>query len=233
VWEVTVMGTYEEMRSGRRLVRAGAWLGVATAVGLLGLFAANGEQTLGGVLAILAWTTVLAIPSVWALLSLDRRPSLLPPAIWGALVVAAVQMFGLVPPIHLVVALLFWLGHRRRPFSSAPVAAWKRLLLAAALLAPSLVMGSHLDPVCTTVAVDGTETTNTDPGAPSGWRLGFGGSSVSNSTVGPDEVETRCTSDTTVWWEGAAGLLVAVAVAVPGLRWPINAAERRSDTLGV
>lgn len=229
------MGAYEDILSGRRLVRAGAWLGIAAAVGLLGLFAVNGERTLGGVLAILAWTTVLVIPSVWALLSLDRRPSLLLAAIWGALVVAAVQMFGLLPPIHLVVALLFWLGHRRRPVSSAPVVAWKRLLMAAALLVPPLVMGSHLDPVCTTLAADGTVTT-TEEGQ-GGWRLGLGGSSVTTSGSGGNGFDvlqtTTCSSDTTVWWEGLAGLVVALAVALPGFRWPANRPSHHTDTLKV
>lgn len=224
------MGTYEDIRSSRRLVMAGAWLGIAAALAIFGLFAANAEWTPGRALAVPASVAVLAIPSVWALLSLDRRPSLLPAAIGGALVVAALEMFGLLPPIHLVVALLFWLGHRRRPALPAPVAVWKRPLMAAALLLPSLVMGSHPDPVCTTVAADGTETTTADQGAP-GWRLGLAGSSVETSTTGPNGVETTCTPDTTVWWEGLAGLLASLAVAAPGVRWPTVTAKAGTDTL--
>jgi hypothetical protein len=190
-------------------------------------------------LAALAWVTVLGVPAAWAWLSLDRRPSLLPAAAMASLVVAVVELFVLVPPVHLVPALLFWLGHRRRPQSPNRVAPWKRPLMAAALVLPALAMGSHLDPVCTTVGRGWHRAHHRRPGRSDGMghrSRGRHHRDEHHRDEGADGSAggtTTCTSDTTVWWEGAPGLLVAVAVAVPGFRWPVNAAFRRSDTLGV
>jgi hypothetical protein len=236
------MGTYEDIRSARSLVLAGVWVSLCLALAGLAAFVTNIEWAAGNMLAALAWVTVLSAPAAWAWLSLDRRPSLLPAAAMSSLVVAVVGLFVLVPPVHLVPALLFWLGHRRRAQVPDRVSPWKRPLMAAALVLPAVAMGSHLDPVCTTVAEDGTALTTADPSAPTGWDIGLGGATTETSTIetsasGAGEsgagTTRTCTSDTTVWWEGAAGLVVAVAVAVPGFRWPINVAAPRSDTLGV
>jgi hypothetical protein len=230
------MGTYEDIRSARRLVLAGVWLSLGLALAGIALVALNSEWAAGTALAALAWVIVLGVPAAWAWLSLDRRQSLLPAAAMASLVVAVAELFALVPPVHLIPALLFWLGHRRRPQSPNPVAPWKRPLMAAALVLPALAMGSHLDPICTTVGEDGTTLTTAYPGAATGWSIGLGGATTETSTSGASGSEggsTTCTSDTTAWWEGAAGLLVAVAVSVPGLRWPVNRAMQRSDTLGV
>lgn len=229
------MGTYDDIRSTRRLVLVGAWLGLAASTAGLVLFLINVEFATGSVLGMVAWVAVLAVPSMWAFRSLDRRPTLLPAAAMGALVVGLVELFVFVPPVHLIAALVFWLAARRRPAPGAPVASWKRPLMAATLVLPALVMSSHLDPVCTTVGADGTtETTQVGEG---GWSLGLGGSSSSttaSSSSGFDAVETTtCSSDTTVWWEGVAGLAVALAVALPGVRWPANLPARSVDTLNV
>ncbi len=231
------MGTYRDIRSARRMVLAGVWVSLGLVLTGVTLFVANIELAASNVLAAIAWVTVLGVPAAWAWLSLDRRPSLLPAAAMSSLAVAVVGLFAFLPPVHLVPALLFWLGHRRRAQAPDRVRPWKRPLMAAALVLPAVAMGSHLDPVCTTVAEDGTALTTLYPGAPTGWSIGLGGAITETSTSRADASgggsTTTCTSDTTVWWEAAAGLVVAVAVAVPGLRWPVNATARRSDTLGV
>lgn len=223
------MGTYDDIRSTRRLVQIGAWLGLAASTAGLVLSLANVEFAAGPILAMAAWVVVLAIPSLWALHSLDRRPALLPAAAMGALVAGLVELFAFVPPVHLIPALLFWLAVRRRPTSGGSVAPWKRPAMAAALVLPALAMGSHLDPVCTTVTLDGTVTTR-----PQGeWRLGLGSATVESSSSDSGGSETSCASDTTVWWEGAAGLVVALAAGLPGVRWPANRPAREVDTLKV
>lgn len=225
------MGTYEEIHSARRLVQLGAAVGLVTAASPVAVAVALGGVTPSRIMAMLAWGVVFAIPPVWALLALDRRPDLLAAATSAAVVVAVVQALTFIPPVHLVVALLFWSSRRRRISSDRPVARWKPPIMAMALVLPALAMGSHLDPVC--VAADGTVTTTVGDAARRGWALGVGGSGVETTVVSPEGEQTTCSADSVVWWEGLAGVLLAVTVALPGLRWPPRVAGAEMDRLEV
>jgi hypothetical protein len=216
------MGTYEGIRTARRLVVIGAWSGAGLALAYLAVAIAEAESAPGAIWTLFPLSVLLATPSVWALLSLDRRPALLPAAAMAAVVVAVIELllfFFL--PVHLIPAILFSTAVRRRPRPESARPPWKRPLMAAALVLPLLGLISHLDPVCTTVAADGSVVQQANDGAPTGWRFQVLSMAFSTSSVAvPGEERTTCFSDSTVWWEGLSSLVLAVAVVLPGLRWP-------------
>lgn len=218
------MGTYEDIRTTRRLVVIGAWSGAGLALAYMAVGIAEAESAPGGLWTLLPLSLLLATPSVWALLSLDRRPVLLPAAAMAALVVGVIELYlFFFLPVHLIPAILFSTAVRRRPRPEPARSPWKRPLMAAALVLPLLGLFSHLDPVCTTVAADGSVVKQVNEGARTGWRFQVISMATSTSPFDvPGEERTTCFSDSTVWWEGVSSIVLAVAVLIPGLRWPPN-----------
>ncbi len=228
------MGTYEDIRAGRRLVIAGVAAGYLLALAAAALFVINLDgQIPGGVWQVAAWLVLLVTPPTWAAMSLDRRPSLLRVATYSAVALTFLTLFGgLLPPVHLVIVILWLLAERRRP--GRPVeptgSTWKRPLLAVAVVIPALLMYAHLDPVCAVTDVGGHTVITADSDAPSGWRLGTSVVSGSSVSSGPETETTTCWSDSIEWWEGLVGLLAAVAVLGIGTRWPANDQIRSTAT---
>ena len=93
------MTMFRQIKRNRRIVAGTAVLVMVLAVAI-GVFADDGP----GVLQATATVAALALPAVFALISLDRRPSLLPGAVMAALI-AGVLVLGLLP-LWLVVAIV-------------------------------------------------------------------------------------------------------------------------------
>ncbi|HSM43608.1 MAG TPA: hypothetical protein VK969_01185 [Acidimicrobiia bacterium] len=217
------MSTYRQIKSSRRLIWAGILVGYALAIGLA---LANLGSEAGTVLSAAAFFAALSLPSSLALASLDRRPALLTMAAMAALVQGALLLGSVVGVLEVVPATLWYLASQRRPRpATAPrQATWMRPLLAAATLAPLLVMFFHLDPLCVVSDPDGTVVrTYVEEGAPSGWEFGLGSYSTGSSDAGPGEI-TSCTSNRIVPWEAGASLFLSSLYLVLVVRlWPTAA----------
>lgn len=233
------MNTYQDIKASRRLVVAGAAIGylIVAAAGVL--FVVNRNDGVPGMTwQIPAWLIVLAIPPTWAIRSLDRRPSLLTAATYAALALGVFETLGgLFLPVHLVVAIVWAFSTRRRPRRAPePIgSAWKRPLLALAVVVPALLMYAHLDPVCVTTMPDGSSVTTVDTTAPSGWRIGSTIIGTSSSTTGFEPDAQTCWNDSIVLWEGLLGLVAAGLGMAAGWRWPSNdvVLESRGGTTSV
>ena len=213
------MTTYRDIKSGRRLIRAGIGFAVSIA---LAMAIASYISADGSVLRSLALLGFMSVPAAFALLALDRRPSLLTAAAMAALVQSVLLLTSGIGLLQVVPAILWYLAGQKRPRpAAAPAwATWARPLVAVATLLPLVVMFSHLDPVCTVTDADGTViSTEIDPNAPTGWTLSLGGLTATASTES-DGVTRSCTNDTVLPWE--SGLSLAVTVLLVGLvtRWP-------------
>lgn len=218
------MNVFETIKRNRRIViiAAGAvYLITAVALGA-GVVSGNIEifQAVG--LAVAA-----TLPATLALMSLNRRPSLLTVAWMAALVSAFVIITA--SPIWIVVALAWGFASRNRP-RPAPESRWMtvgRPALALAVVLPIFVMFAHVDPVCTVTYQDG-RIENVDAasrGMEAGWQFGgntFGGSMSSGTSAGSETQTEECTSDTVVWWEGLASVLASAAVIGVASRWPTS-----------
>lgn len=219
------MNVFETIKRNRRIViiAAGAvYLITAIALGF-GLTSGNIEIFRAIGLAVAA-----TLPATLALMSLNRRPSLLTVA-WMAAVVSAFVIIT-ASPIWIVVALAWGFASRNRP-RPAPEARWMtvgRPLMALAVVVPIFVMFAHADPVCTVTYQDGrTETIDAATrGMDTGWQFGssFGSSTgMSSSTSGGSDTQSEeCSSDTVVWWEGLASLVASAAVTGVASRWPTS-----------
>lgn len=231
------MGTYEDMARSRSLVKIGVVLGYGAAAVLTVVRIINTDtMTAGELLGSVALGASLAAPPTLALLSLDRRPSLLPGAAI-AILVPSLIVFELAP-IWLAVALLWYWGWNRRPVraeisrSRAAARVGLGFLMAAAIFALFI----HLDPVCTQQLADGT-TQSIDAatrGYSTGWAFGNGTTSVSSSEEGADVVGEWCTSNTIVPGEALASLLITAVVLEIGRRWPqgVLATPRQRAVVG-
>lgn len=214
------MTTYRDIKTGRQLIRAGIGFGVSIA---LAMAIASYISADGSVLRSLALLGFMSIPAVFALLALDRRPSLLTAAAMAALVQGVLLLTSGLGLLQVVPAILWYLAGQKRPRpATAPTwATWARPLLAVATLLPLVVAFSHLDPVCTVTDAEGTVTSSEiDTNAASGWTLSLGGFTSSSTSSDSDGVTRSCTSDTVQPWE--SGLSLAVTVVLVGLvtRWP-------------
>lgn len=212
------MSTYHDIKNSRRLVWIGILIGYATAAGIA---AANLASEEGTPLTAIAFLITFAIPPTLALISLDRRPSLLAVAGMGA-ALQSVTLLTSLGLVGIVPAMLWFLAARRRPRAATPPrgAAVIRPLLAAATLVPLLVMLVHLDPVCTTTRDGEVVRTFVDEEARTGWSLQLGTSSSSSSS---GTETTACVSNRIVTWEalasvGTATLYLILVVA----RWPTS-----------
>jgi len=220
------MTTYHDIKLGRGLVWAGSAFGYAVAIVITVI---NLSTEDGTVLSALAFLLMLSIPSTFAVLSLDRRPSLLTAATMSAVLAGVLLLTSLVGLVYVVMAILWYLAGQRRPRPAvAPEwAAWARPLLAAAAILPLVVMMIHLDPRCTITDAEGNVTVTTDTEFPTGWRWSFG---ASGTTTSDGSGSTSCTSDTTQPWEALLSMGVSAGVVVVASRWPT--AETLEPTLG-
>jgi hypothetical protein len=231
------VSTYEDIAKSRRLVMIGAVLGYAAAAALTVIRMVGADvMTAGDTLGSVALGAALAAPPTLALLSLDRRPTLLPGAAI-AMLVPSVVVFELAP-IWLVIVLLWYRAWRRRPIRaevSLPRAA-ARVGLGFLVAASILALFVHVDPVCTQRLVDGT-TRSVDAatrGMTTGWAFGSGTSyGTATNEEGSDVASETCTSDTIVLGEALASLLITGLAVEVGRRWPQGIAttgERRTTS---
>lgn len=226
------MSTFDDIVRSRRLVKIGVYVGYAAAAALAAIRIANTDApTLGETLGSLALGAAAATPPTLALLSLDRRPSLLPAATI-ALIPIALLAYVLLPGFVLI-GLLWHRSWRLRVVRSGVSRARgaARIGLAALVAASVLVLFVHVDPVCTQTLADGT-TQSVDPatrGLDTGWAFGLGTTTVSGSSIGADVTEERCASDSVVAGEALASLLFVGATIELGRRWPQGATLRRKS----
>jgi hypothetical protein len=169
-----------------------------------------------------AVVVAVTLPASSALISLDRRPSLLPAA-WMAALVAGVLVIESAP-LWIVVAAVwsFDVRSRPRPARDAGWMAWGRPMLAAAIFVPIIVMGIHADPVCTVTGPDGQVET-IDPsgrGLEPEWRLSLGTTETSSGTSAG---VVTCRSDTVLWWEALLSMIASGVVLGAAVRWPTSA----------
>ena len=219
------MGTYEDIAASRRLVKIGVVAGYALAAAIVALRIVNADpRTVDEIVGSLALGAAMAMPSTLALLSLDRRPTLLPAAAIGAVAVSVVSSILL--PVWLLVAFLWYRASTRRavPLRVSRRRALARVGLGLLVLVSVLVLFAHRDPACVQYLTDGTtRSANTaERGLTSGWALSGGGTSVgSSSSTGADNVsEEICTSDTITIPESLISLTLTAAIFECGRRWP-------------
>jgi hypothetical protein len=218
------------------MIWAGIILGYALAAILVAVRIANTDSTAGEVLGSVALGVAASVAPTVALLSLDRRPGLLPAASLMALLMGVVDLTLL--PFWLLLAVGWGWAHNRRPVKaevSRPLW-WWRAAMAFGVVLSVFVLFVHLDPYCTETTADGTvrQIDPADKGMSSGWRFGSTTSQgTDTSQSGFDgAVSSHCTSDTVVWGEAVASLLLNVAVVGAALRWPISS-DRRAPVPGV
>jgi hypothetical protein len=227
---------YETIRLNRRMIWAGIIFGYALTVVLVGVRIANTDNTPGEILGSVALGVAASVAPTVALLSLDRRPGLLPAASLIALLLGVVDPSLL--PVWLLLAMVWWWAHNRRSVKAEVSRRlwWGRAAMAFGVVLSVFVLFAHLDPYCTETMADGT-VRQVDPagkGMSSGWRFGSTTSSGTDTSQsgfdGP--VSSRCISDSVVWGEAVGSLLVNVTVVVAALRWPVNP-DRRAPAPGV
>ncbi len=213
------MTTYRDIKTGRRLV----WAGIAFGGSIAAAFAiATYMSDEGPLLRAAAIFALMSIPAAFALLSLDRRPSLLTAAAMAALVQGVLLLTSGLGLLQVIPAILWYLAGQKRPRAAAAPswATWARPLIAGATLLPLVVMFSHLDPVCTVTDAEGSViSSEVDTNAASGWTLSLGGLTGSSSTE-TDGVTRSCTSDTVQPWESGLSLALSVVIVVLATRWP-------------
>jgi len=227
---------YETIRLNRRMIWAGIILGYALVAMLVGVRIANSDSTVGEVMGSVALGVAASVAPTVALISLDRRPGLLPAASLIALLMGVVDLTLL--PLWLLLALGWGWAHNRRPVQAEVSRSlwWGRVAMALGVVLSVFVLFMHLDPYCTETMADGTvrQIDPADRGTSSGWRFGSTtahGSDTSQSGF-DGTVSSRCISDTIVWGEALASLLLSFTVVGAAFRWPINS-DRRSSAPGI
>jgi hypothetical protein len=178
----------------------------------------------------------MATPATLALLSLDRRPSLLPAAAIGSVVLMVVAIYLL--PIWGGIAWLWYRAWSGRPVRAdvSQARAVARIGVGFLMAAAILALFVHVDPVCSQQLADGT-TQSIDAAArgyATGWAFSNGTTSVSSTTGSGDVVGESCTSNTIVTGEALASLLITALVLEVGRRWPqgVLAAPNHSVVAG-
>lgn len=230
------MTVYETIRLNRKMIWAGIVLGYVLAVVLTGVRIANTDTTPGEILGSVALGVAASVAPTVALLSLDRRPALLPAASLIALLLGLVDLTLL--PLWLLLAVIWGWAHNRRPVNaevSRPLW-WGRAAMAFGVVLSVFVLFVHLDPYCTETMADGT-VRQIDPaerGMSSGWRFGsITSSGTDTSQSGFDgPVSSHCTSDTIVWGEAVASMLLSLTVVGAAFRWPVKP-DRRAPAPGI
>ncbi len=220
------MNVFKTIKRNRRIVIIGAAAVYAITAVVLVAGLSSGSIEIFRAISLAVATT---LPATLALMSLDRRPSLLTVA-WMAAIVSAFLIIT-ASPIWIVIAIAWGYASRSRP-RPAPDALWMTLgrpLLAFTVVIPVFVMFTHLDPVCTITYQDGS-IENVDAasrGFETGWKFGAtlnGWTETSSfSALPPGDFESEeCSSDTVVWWEALASVAGSAAVLGAASRWPTS-----------
>ena len=207
------------------VIWAGIVVGYAVAAALVVIGIVNGDDP-GTVLGSVALGVAASVAPTIALISLDRRPALLPAASLAAVMLGVIDLTLLL--IWLLLALTWWWADNRRPAKvvlTRPLW-WARVAMALGVLLAVMVLFVHLDPYCSDT-IGGWTVVETDPaekGYVSGWSFGSATSSEEGSgqsgVDGP--VSSSCVSNTVVLGEAVASLLISLGVVGAALRWPAN-----------
>jgi len=227
------MTVHEQIRRNRRQVTSGLVVAASIAAGIAILRTVNADHVdIAEVLGSVALGTALGLPAVFAWLSLDRRPSLLPAAAMAGVVSALLSSILLVLWIYPVYA--WFRAWNDRPVRASVPPRWRlaRIGLAVGVVAAFLALFAHVDPVCRQTRADGStvQVSAEERGFASGWIVGFGSSSTSSSSVlTGDVVAETCESDRVVIGEAFASLAVSGAVAALAWRWPQGTAPGQSE----
>lgn len=219
------MTVHEHIRRNRRHVKSGIVVAALTAAGITILRIVNLEhRDVGELLGSVALGVALGLPAIFAWLSLDRRPSLLPAAAFGGIVSAFFSSILLVLWIYPVYAWFRAWSERPVPSTATLGVRLARVGMAAAVAASFLVLFVHVDPACRQTLSDGTtiEVSAAERGFSTGWTLGFGMSSSQSSSgeLGGDVVAETCDSDRIVLGEALASLGIAAGATGLAWRWP-------------
>jgi hypothetical protein len=207
---------------------AGIGLGYLLALWVTVLSLSRAGAGLDEVLGSIALGVAISLAPALALISLDRRPGLLPAASLTAVLLAVIDVT--LFPFLIPLALIWVWAHRRRPLSAEVGRGlwWARVAMALGAVLAVFTLFAHLDPSCTETLEDGT-VNEVDPalhGYGSGWRFGPDLTDEADDQAiqsGPDGVvSSKCTSDTIVWGEALASILISLTVVAAGLRWPVN-----------
>jgi hypothetical protein len=226
---------YETIKFSRRVVWGGIVVGYLLAVALTWIGIVNMGETPGGVLGSLALGVAAGVAPTLALISLDRRPTLLPAASMTAVALGVIELTLL--PIWLLLALAWWWAHSRRPVRVEVSRArwWARVALALGVVLAVFALYAHMDPRCTETLADGTvrEVDPADKGFAPGWRFGSVESSGESSGEGEPGgvVASSCTSDTITWGEALASILISLGVVGTAMRWPVNVRQEGPSTV--
>jgi uncharacterized membrane protein len=231
------MTLYQDIRRNRRWIMIGVVLGYGLAIAVLVIRVVNTGNESGELMGSIALAASAAIAPSLAFLSLDRRSGLLPVAALASLITGIISIVLL--PVAFVTSLIWMYAWTSRPVKVEISRGqwWSGVALGMTAALAVFVLFVHLDPVCTETLADGTVVQG-DPaeqGYRSGWRLGSdtSGSSGTGSS-GPDgPIASSCSSDTIVWGEALASLIVSLGAIVVAARWwPLNAkasAEEAQD----
>lgn len=222
------MDTYTRIRRNRSIVKGSSSLVILLSIAgaAFGIRSGMGATVLQAV----ATAVALALPATFALVSLKRRPSLLPAAVFAAGVIAVAIPESL--PVWLIAGGAWILAIRNRP-RPLPDPRWVWLghpLLAVTVIVPLVLLFGHADPACTLTRNNG-QVEQVDPaarGLDSGWQWGLPGSSTSvfsfgsSTSEGTTEVQ-ECSSDRVLPWEALASLTASGLIIGLAHRWPAAA----------
>jgi hypothetical protein len=219
------MDTYTRIRMNRNIVKGSAVLVILFSIA--GVVMGIRSETELTVLRAVATAVALALPAVFALVSLERRPPLLLAGVFAAAVIGVAIPESL--PVWLIAGGAWILAIRNRPrLLPEPRWVWLgRPILAVTVIVPLTLLFGHVDPACTLTTDDG-RVEQVDPalrGLDSGWQWGLPGSSISVSSFGSStsegttEVE-ECSSDRVLPWEALASLTASGLIIALAYRWP-------------
>lgn len=228
------MSVYETIRLNRRVTWAGIVVGYSVAAALVVIGIVNIGDDPGAVIGAVALGVAAAVAPTIALISLDRRPALLPAASLTAIMLGFFDLTLLL--VWLLLALTWWWAYNRRPAKvvlSRPLW-WARVAMALGVFVAVIALFLHRDPYCTETFADGTvvEVNPAESGYLSGWSFGSTTSSeeASGQSGADGPVSSQCASDSIVWGEGVASLLISLGVVGAALRWPVNATRDAPST---
>jgi len=230
------MTLYQDIRRNRRWVLIGIVLAYAMSLALLVIRIINTGNEPGELLGSVAFATSAAIGPSLAWLSLDRRPGLLPAAALASLIAGLVSVIAL--PVAFVVSLIWIQASSSRPVKVEIARGrwWSGVGLGMTAAIAVFVLFAHQDPVCTETLADGAvvEVDPAENGFRSGWRLGSDTIVSTRSDAGPDgPLSSSCSSDTVVWPEALASLVVSLgAIGLAAKWWPINVDDRQNAARG-
>ncbi|MDH3498602.1 MAG: hypothetical protein OEM97_00630 [Acidimicrobiia bacterium] len=219
------MNTFASITRTRRLIWTGIIIGLLPAPAFIAIRIVNSNpRTIGEIVGSVALGAAVALPVVYAWLSLDRRSGLLPVAAAGAVIVGVFSLVTLAPWV--LVALIWWGAARRRvpQQQHGLTGALHRAALIVLIVGAFAVLFVHADPVCTQTLRDGTVDTIDAhaQGFASGWSFSVGGSVETSTGASGDVVSSSCASDTIVLGEALASLTISAVAIALAARWPAN-----------